>query len=137
MVSLVVDIVIFSLWCAAVTDIASKAIKVETKLEVVAYILVSLLFIRVLHVILFLLYLVFVLPCYYMPDCCIFKQMLVFKSVSKDILEQITETEWLFTLSNPAEVIDTCCLICLQTFKTGDLLVNLPCVKLSEIDNNF
>ena len=73
MISLVVDIVIFSLWCAALDDIASKEFSDRTKFEVVAYILVGLVFIRVLHVILFILYLIFVLPCYYMPDCCIFK----------------------------------------------------------------
>lgn len=63
----------------------------------VGSILCLLIFARVYYILLMLLFPIFILPCYYMPDCCPCKKCLMRgHDDTAQILESLEETEWTY-----------------------------------------
>ena len=84
--SVAVDSLIFGCFIWGIVYITRHKLCNDVKLVDAAYILLLLVLMRVTHILLFILYVVLVLPCYYMPDGCIFKKMLMLRSVDKGVL---------------------------------------------------
>jgi len=87
--SIVLDSMIFGCFIWGLVYLKNHKNCGDAKLLLAAKILILLVLIRILHIFLLILYIFFVLPCYYMPDCCIFKKMLMKTTVDKEIIEEI------------------------------------------------
>ena len=97
--SLVLDIALLSLACLGPIMI-SEAVTCSAFVQVKAPIAVLsvFMFIRVFHMVLMILYIIFVLPCYCCNDSCFIKRHLVAKvGVSKAVLGQIERSAWKFS----------------------------------------
>lgn len=54
-------------------------------------------FVRVYYILLILLFPVFILPCYYMPDCCPCKKCVMGgQDLTEQIWENLEESEWTY-----------------------------------------
>lgn len=96
---------------------------------VVGSLLCVLTFVRVYYILLILLFPVFILPCYYMPDCCPCKKCVMGgQDLTDQIWESLEESEWTFQEEFMEPTQKTAlCFICLQRFKQNDTLMLLPC----------
>ena len=111
--SIAVDSLVFGCFIWGIVYIERHKICSDVGLVDAAYVLLLLVLLRVMHILLFVLYVFLVLPCYYMPDGCIFKKMLMLRSVDKGLVEEIESSEWTFHLKHPTEVVDAQCFMCL------------------------
>lgn len=104
--SIAVDTLVFGCFIWGIVYISRHKFCDDVRLIDAAYFLLFFVLLRVTHILLFILYVFLVLPCYYMPDGCIFKKMLMLRSVDKGVIEEIESAEWTFHLKHPTEVVD-------------------------------
>ena len=104
---------IFGCFIWGIVYVTRHKICQDVKLVDSAYILLLLVMLRVTHILLFILFVFLVLPCYYMPDGCFFKKMLMLRPVNKEIVDEIASSEWTFHLQHPSEVVEAQCFLCL------------------------
>ena len=104
---------IFGCFIWGIVYVTRHKICQDVKLVDSAYILLLLVMLRVTHILLFILFVLLVLPCYYMPDGCFFKKMLMLRPVNKEIVDEIASSEWTFHLQHPSEVVEAQCFLCL------------------------
>ena len=79
--SIVVDSLVFACFIWGIIYIVRHKVCPDVKLYDAGLILILLVCVRVIHILLLILYIILVLPCYYMPDNWICKKMLLLQTV--------------------------------------------------------
>ena len=79
-------------------------------------VLVVLTFARVYYIVWMLIFPLFVLPCYYMPNCCPCRRFFT-EDNSEEIWDLLLQSQWLYNeAAHLSHTLKPTCLLCLQAF---------------------
>lgn len=95
------------------------------------FFLALIIWVRVSHIILLILYLMFCSPCLCLPDSCLCKPYWM-KSSGNNLVKKIRYSGWVMTETEAIQAADSetsQCLICVEAMIAGENLVRLPCLQ--------